>query len=70
MREHKTRFEDESKVEQYQRGYLHDIDDVERNIDLINRHVIVNNVGSNQNQPSSIQHNTKKKRINNHLDIL
>ena len=44
-------FEEES--EQYQRGYLHAIDDFQRNID-----VTVNKIRFNKNKPSSSQQNT------------
>ena len=40
---------------------MHAIDDVQRNIKLINRDVIVNKGMFNQNQPSSSQQNTKKR---------
>ena len=49
-------FEEES--EQYQRGYLHAIDDVQRKIKLRNRDVTINKGIFNQNQPSSSQQNT------------
>ena len=52
-------FEEES--EQYQRGYLHAIDDVQRNIKLRNRDVIVNKGRFNKNQPSSSQQNIEKR---------
>ena len=52
-------FEEES--EQYQRGYLHAMDDVQRNIKLKNIDVTVNKGRFNQNQPSSSQHNSKNK---------
>ena len=45
----------EVESEQYQRGYLHAIDDVQRKLKLINIDVIVNKVRLNQNQPSSSQ---------------
>ena len=52
-------FEEES--EQYQIGYLHAIDDVQRKIKLRNRDFTVNKGRFNQNQPSSSQQNTEKK---------
>ena len=52
-------FEEES--EQYQRGYLHAINDVQRKIKLRNRDVTVNKGRFNQNQPSSSQQNTENK---------
>ena len=51
----------EEAWEQYQRGYLHAIDDVQRKIKLKNLYVIVNKGRFNQNQPSSSQQNTEKK---------
>ena len=48
-------------LEQYQRGYLHTIDNVQRKIDFRNRGLTVNKGRLNQNQPSSSQHNTEKK---------
>ena len=41
---------------------MHAIDDVQRKIDLRNRDVTINKGRFNQNQPSSSQKNTKKKR--------
>ena len=51
---------EESK--QYQRGYLCAIDDVQRKIKLRNRDVTVNKGRFNQNQYSSSQQNTGKKK--------
>ena len=51
----------EEEAEQYQRGYLHAIDDVKRKIKLRNIDVIVNKGRLNQNQPSSSQQNTEKR---------
>ena len=48
----------EEELEQYQRGYLHAIDDVQRNIKLRNRDVTINKWRFNQNQPSCSQQNT------------
>ena len=50
----------EEELEQYQRGYLHAIDDVHRKIKLRNRDVIVNKGRFNSNQPSSSQHDVEK----------
>ena len=49
----KKDFEVESK--QYQRGYLHAMYDVQRNIQLRNRDVTINKGSFNPNQPSSSQ---------------
>ena len=43
----------ERESEQYQRGYLHAMDDVQRKIRLINRYVVVNKGRPNSNQPST-----------------
>ena len=51
-------FEKESK--QYQRGYLHAMDDVQRKIRLRNREVVVNKGRLNSNQPSTSALNTEK----------
>ena len=51
----------EEELEQYQIGYLHAIDDVQRKIKLRNRDITVNKGRFNQNQPSSNQHKTEKK---------
>ena len=53
-------FEEES--EQYQRRYLHAIDDVQRKIKLRNRYVTINKGRFNQNQPSNSQQNKEKKK--------
>ena len=50
----------EEELEQYQREYLHAIDDVQRKIKLRSRDVIVNKGRLNQNNPSSSQQKTKK----------
>ena len=52
---------DFEESEQYQRGYLHAIDDVQRKIKLRNRDITVNKGRFNQNNPSSSQQNTEKK---------
>ena len=52
-------FEEES--EQYQRGYLHAIDDVQRKIKLRNRDVTVNKGRLNQSQPFGSQQNREKR---------
>ena len=52
----------EVESEQYQRGYLYAMDDVQRKIQLRNRDVIVNNGRLNPNQPSSNQQNNDKKK--------
>ena len=46
--------------EQYQRGYLHAMDDVQRKIRLRNRDVVVNKGRPNLNQPSTSSLNTEK----------
>ena len=46
---------------QYQRGYLHAMDDVQRKIKLINGDVTRNKGRLNQNQPSSSQQTTEKR---------
>ena len=48
--------------EQYQRGYLWAIGDLQRKIKLRNRDVTINEGRFNQNQYSSIQQNTGKKK--------
>ena len=53
-------FEVESK--HYQREYLHAMDDVQRKIQLRNRDVTINKGRLNENQHSSSQHNTDKKK--------
>ena len=52
----------EEKFEQYQRGYLHAIDDVHRKLKLRNRDVTVNKGRLDQNQPSSSQQNIEKRK--------
>ena len=52
----------EVESEQYQRGYLHAMDEVQRKIQLRNRYVTVNKGRLNPNQPSSSQENTDKKK--------
>ena len=51
----------EKESEQYQRGYLHARDDVQRKIKMRNRDVTVNKGSLNQNQPSSSQQNTERE---------
>ena len=51
----------EHELEQYQRGYLHVIDDVHRKIKLRNIDVVVNKGRLNQNEPSSSQENMEKR---------
>ena len=41
----------EVELEQYQRGYLHSINDVQRKLKLINREVTINKGRLNKNQP-------------------
>ena len=48
--------------EQYQRGYLHAMDDVQRKIQLRNIYVTVNKGRLNPNQPSKCQQNIDKKK--------
>ena len=48
----------EKELEQYQRGYLHAMDDVQRKIKLINRDVVVNKGRLNSNHPSTSSLNT------------
>ena len=50
----------ERESEQYQRGYLHDMDDVQRKIRLINREVVVNKGRLNSNHPSTSSLNIEK----------
>ena len=50
----------EEELEQYQKGYMHAIDDVEK-IKLRNRDVIRNKGRLNPNHPSNSQMNTKKR---------
>ena len=52
----------EIELEQYQRGYLHAMDDGQRKIQLRNRDVIVNKGRLNPNQTSRSQKNTDKKK--------
>ena len=52
----------EEESEQYQRGYLHAIDDVHRKLKLRNRDVTVNKGRLDQNQPSSSQQNIEKRK--------
>ena len=58
--------EDDNKyfeeLEQYQKGYMHAINDVQRNIKLRSRDVIMNKGMLNPNHPSSSQINTEKKK--------
>ena len=51
----------EEELEQYQKGYIHAIDDVQRKIKLISRDVIMNKGRLNPNQPSNGQMNTEKR---------
>ena len=51
----------EKESEQYQRCYLHAIDDVQRKIKLRNRDVVVNKERLNSNQPSTSSLNTEKE---------
>ena len=51
----------EEELEQYQKGYMHAINDVQRNIKLRSRDVIMNKGRLNPNHPSSSQMNTKKR---------
>ena len=48
--------------EQYQRGYLHVMDDVQRKIKLRSRDVTMNKGRLNQNHPSSSQQKTNNKK--------
>ena len=50
----------EMENEQYQRGYLHAMDDVQRKIRLRNRDVLINKGKANPNQPSSSSLNGEK----------
>ena len=50
----------ERELEQYQRGYLHAMDDVQRKIRLRNREVVINKGRLNPNQPSTSSLNTEK----------
>ena len=50
----------EKESEQYQRGYLHAMDDVQRKIRLRNREVVVNKGRINSNQPSTNSLNIEK----------
>ena len=53
-------FEEESK--QYQRGYMHDIDDFHKEIQLISRDIILYKGNIHVNQPSnSLQTDDKNK---------
>ena len=52
----------ERESEQCQRGYLHAMDDVQKNIMLRNREVVVNKGRINSNQPSTSSLNTEKER--------
>ena len=51
----------EEELEQYQRGYLHIIDDVQRKIKLRSRDVTMNKGMLNPNHPSSSQQNIEKR---------
>ena len=51
----------EGASSQYQRGYLHAMDDVQRKIKLRSRDVTVNKVRLNQNHPSSIRQKNIKE---------
>ena len=48
------------ETEQYQRGYLHAMDDVQRKIRLRNRDVLINKGKENPNQPSTSSLNGEK----------
>ena len=48
------------ETEQYQRGYLHAMDDVQRKIRLRNRDVLINKGKANPNQPSTSSLNVEK----------
>ena len=50
----------ERESEQYQRGYLHAMDNVQRKIRLRNIEVVVNKGRLNSNQPSTSSLNTEK----------
>ena len=52
----------EEDLEQYYKGYMHAIDDVQRKIKLRSRDVIMNKGKLNPNQPSSSQMDTKTKK--------
>ena len=52
--------ESEIETEQYQRGYLHAMDDVQRKIRLRNRDVLINKGKENPNQPSTSSLNVEK----------
>ena len=51
----------EKELEQYQRGYLHAMDDVQRKIKWRNIDVVVNKGRPNSNHPSTISLNTENK---------
>ena len=51
----------EKESEQYQRGYLHAIDYVQRNIKLRNRDVVVDKGRLNSNKPSTSSLNTETR---------
>ena len=53
----------ERETEQYQRGYLHAMDDVQRKIRLINRDFFINKGKENPNQPSTSSLNVQKGKI-------
>ena len=60
----------ERESEQYQRGYLHAMDDVQRKIRLRNREVLINKGKLNTNQPSTGSLNTEKgKEIQKYLVV-
>ena len=50
----------EKESEQYQRGYLHSMDDVQSKFRLRNKKFVVNKGRPNSNQPSTSSLNTKK----------
>ena len=51
----------EEELEQYQKGYMHVIHDVQRKIKLRSRDVVMNKLRLNPNQPSSSQMNIEKR---------
>ena len=51
----------EEELEQYQKGYMHAIDDVQRKIKLRSIDVIINKGRLNPNHPSSSKMNTEKR---------
>ena len=50
----------EREKEQYQKGYLHAMDDVQRKIRLRNREVFINKGKANPNQPSTSSLNIER----------